>query len=380
MGNRKSSRTKKRSNSSSKGILRTILIFILLLLSGYLVYVAYNVFSYEIRDSLTSKANESYLIETKGLEKTVIVIGDKEGSIKGVWQIAYDSESVDTVAYFIPPWVYSIDYSGVFDQYISVGDYEYAGSVLDEKRDIEYSLWQLINLTAVPSDSYIWITDEGMDSFEDIFGEVAFKNEKEDLEVLLNKYSVVTLLFNSQKLSMLDNKVLSNLNKVDLHRRLSTIKEILRLGDVSWVDLSEDYATEEVVTETGKIVPLVNTSGVDNQLDKYMYILRNRELEKEQVKVEVFNGSEVAGAASRYARRVRNAGLKVVRYDNAPEATERTVVYVADKDRFKESVSMVQRLLSVGVQMVEGRPEFMTTGDVVIILGSDLKGEMSWER
>ena len=40
---------------------------------------------------------------------------------------------------------------------------------------------------------------------------------------------------------------------------------------------------------------------------------------------------------------------------------------------YKNSLNLVSEMLSGRFEVIEGRPSFMTTGDIVIILGKDIK-------
>jgi hypothetical protein len=61
-----------------------------------------------------------------------------------------------------------------------------------------------------------------------------------------------------------------------------------------------------------------------------------------------------------------------VRYENAPSTSDRTVVYVSNKENYRNSLAIVTEILSGSFDLVEGRPAFMTTGDIVVVLGKDI--------
>ncbi len=98
----------------------------------------------------------------------------------------------------------------------------------------------------------------------------------------------------------------------------------------------------------------------------------DRELEKERVRVEVYNGSGLSGYASQYARKIRNSGCEVVRYDNAPKEQDETQFFVPKQEDFPRSLSVVFEIFPGTYEIVQSRPSFMTTGDIVIILGKDI--------
>lgn len=139
------------------------------------------------------------------------------------------------------------------------------------------------------------------------------------------------------------------------------------------LDLSgaEYLAQQESLGGVG-ISSYIDTDKYDTVWRDFIDGMIDRELEKERVRVEVYNGSGLSGYASQYARKIRNSGCEVVRYDNAPDEQEKTQFYVPKKDDFTNSLGVIFELFPGTYEIVEGRPSFMTTGDIVIILGKDI--------
>jgi hypothetical protein len=51
----------------------------------------------------------------------------------------------------------------------------------------------------------------------------------------------------------------------------------------------------------------------------------------------------------------------------------RTQIYVSNQREFENSVEILsQRFFLEGMRLIEERPSFMTTGDIVILLGQDI--------
>jgi hypothetical protein len=101
-------------------------------------------------------------------------------------------------------------------------------------------------------------------------------------------------------------------------------------------------------------------------------------LEKERVRVEVYNASGIPGIASSFARKISNSCCDVVRFDNAPNIEDSTLLYIPNPDDFVESTEAVTELFTWPYKIINGRPSFMTTGDIVIILGKDISGMYSF--
>jgi len=80
----------------------------------------------------------------------------------------------------------------------------------------------------------------------------------------------------------------------------------------------------------------------------------------------------MSGYASQYARKIKNSGCEVVRYDNSSALEEKTKFYVSKPENFKNSLNVILELFPGTYEIIEGRPSFMTTGDIVIILGKDI--------
>lgn len=100
----------------------------------------------------------------------------------------------------------------------------------------------------------------------------------------------------------------------------------------------------------------------------------NQSVIDELARVEVFNGSDVGGAAYDYTVFLRNAGVDVIRRNNAPKPYEKSVVYVQDKERsYSYTIDQILRIMPEGTEVKTESAEFLATGDIIIILGEDIK-------
>ncbi len=68
----------------------------------------------------------------------------------------------------------------------------------------------------------------------------------------------------------------------------------------------------------------------------------------------------------------------MVRFDNAPSKESSTKFYVPNQAEFKNSLAIIRELLPGQYELINGRPSFMTTGDIVIILGEDISSMYSF--
>ena len=86
-----------------------------------------------------------------------------------------------------------------------------------------------------------------------------------------------------------------------------------------------------------------------------------------RIKVEVLNASGKRGLARRATFALRDAGFDVVRYDNASEHRDSTLVLVRSGRR--DWADLVSRAL--GGARVESRPDTSRYLDVTVLLGAD---------
>ena len=100
-------------------------------------------------------------------------------------------------------------------------------------------------------------------------------------------------------------------------------------------------------------------------------IIGENELLAEQIKVEIFNASDVSGLAGRYTRLLNNYGINVVRYNNAPKLRANTVLFVNDLTTASKNISTIISILPIEVEISNDEYEYNATGDVVLVLGQD---------
>lgn len=123
----------------------------------------------------------------------------------------------------------------------------------------------------------------------------------------------------------------------------------------------------KVIDEKGAQVSLVSVSAIDSLLEA---LSQDKRIDREQARVEIFNGTEISGWGSRYERWVKHLGAEVIRVKNAPLQIGGTVIYVTDLEKYAYTVERISTLWD-DVKIVEGRPNFVTTGDIIIVLGVD---------
>ena len=390
-------KTEKRSTSQGKKnfpkihIKTLLIVFLSLCIVGYITY--FFLMSSSVRTSDPTEANGSqyYLLsQTKDSFETTLWVFEKslgeERKIDKVFVQIFNKEKEKSLLIYIPSWIYSKGLEESFGNAISVSTFKYAGDFIQDGRGVEYSIWQLNQMLGLKSDNYIWFTTEFLSEYKNVYGELSIntdslkENYEEDvtddflyLNNFVNTYSTIDSFFRARKLSSLDGKVYSNLQYPGVLARIANAKKILNARSVVGIDVALPEYSNEELSNSGGMVNYFNSTVFDSVLRGNMSQLIDRELEKERVRVEVYNGSGVSGAARQFGRKIENSGCDVVRYENAPKITESTLVYIVDEEGYENSLKIVDEVLSGTYELIEGRPNFMTTGDIVVVLGEDIK-------
>ncbi len=310
-----------------------------------------------------------HLTDYEDLNKSLFVLrkGDK---LSAVYVLVLNEESNKIVEYYIPPSVYIDDYSNGLEGEVRVKDLVYAGELLEKGAGMEYAIWEIQNLVAFKFDSYFVI-------------EVSEDNvELNEFHQLLEQYSNFRVLLYPEQSKEKLQKIESNKNSVDtfLTFRKFVNRLSYRQGDVNVIDISDPVFNDNLVLESGQAVKKVNLKEIDSVLRENIDIAQNEDLLREQVKIEVYNGSDMSGLASTYARMIKNSGCEVIRVGNASNEYTETEIFISDKQRFDDSLAVVEDLFVRDVNISANRPNFITTGDIVVVLGEDLKLEMGWKE
>jgi len=338
--------------------------------------------------SYCSSCDSNVLIQRDSGKYTLLVVeSENEDSILGIWMIASNAISGASIVIYIPPGVYVPAYETELSNYVSVGDLRYAGDLISKGRGVLYSLWQVENYIGLVPENYIYLTSKSVKEFNDMFGDIRDfdKSKFEDnvdsaravtkdalvVNSLIDRFNITNLILNSAKWSSFVRNLDTSIKNSELIPELLRMKGVFEGSKSIYLDLSGRWAVSEQEYNSREIyVP--NYEEIDSGLSEYVSIYRSREIERELAKVEIYNGSDTSGLAFRFARKVQNNGIKVVRYDNSPEKVGRTVMYVTDLEKFNFSYKLTRELVSLDAEIIEGRPEFITTGDIVVILGKDL--------
>lgn len=383
--------TKKVHINWSKILVYGFILAIVLFLATYLILVL----SAKLSDPTKQNGSHQYLLSKSAgdFEKTLIVIesgSDNDKKIAEIYLFLTNPSKKESILVYVPGWMYFSGLEEDFGNSIALSSFRYAGDFLQEGRGVEYAIWQIGQMLGMKVDRYIWFTPEGMENYANMYGDFSgvedkyreyFKTVDSDvigdpfykLNMIASKYSFADNMVHLGAMLKTQQTVFSNLSFRQYLSFWNDFNLQIAKTESYAMDLSYyRYSTEDLSRGGGQIRYL-NTTEFDTVYRNLISKVVDRALEKERVRVEVYNGSGVAGAAKQFGRKIENSGCDVVRYENAPSTTDRTVVYVSDKDNYKNSLEIVTEILSGSFDLIEGRPAFMTTGDIVVVLGKDIQ-------
>jgi len=374
--------------------------FILLLISatllvGFVIYYIFTVTSIKNIDKAILNGSQRYLLsQSNGQSKRTVIIleegYDTERRISEVYLFLSNKEKGKSLLVYIPSWLYFTGLEENFGSAIPISSFRYAGDTLQEDRGVEYSVWQISQILGITFNNYIYINSEANSTLDSVFGEdVISKDRYRDmfkagdktslsegffkLQAVSSKISFVKSLFKVNELNNFDKNIYSDISFLQTITMLKSVEKTLQTTESYAIDLANPKYSEEELSNSGGIKRYLLSTEFDKSYRALISLLVDREVEKERVRVEVYNGSGVAGAAMQFGRKIENSGCDVVRYENAPKTIDKTILYISKPDDFKKSFKIVSEIFSDNFELVEGRPDFMTTGDIVIILGEDIK-------
>jgi len=353
-------------------------VLVLVLLLGAVFFFIRLVRVYSIKlDNPLKGSSRVVLNKYDDIRKVLFVIQNSKDSISGAYMVVTNNRSHRSMVFHIPSDVYIDDYTGKLDTIISIGDLGYTGNLVEKSKWHEYIIWQVQSALALRLDSYVFINEEGfkmLSSSKDGLG----GNPESQFKRLLEVFSYKEALINySQCEAFYQEGLLSNMNIPEIQ---AFAREISQYDEASeenmiFVDIGEPKYLADDTLEAGKLVKKIKLNEIDSVTKDNLDIIRTKDIVKEQVKVEVYNGSGISKVAGLYSRMIFNSGCQVLRYGNAPDVVPETVIYISDPELYDHSLKIVQGMFIISPEVIVGRPDFMTTGDIVVVLGEDIDEE-----
>ncbi|MDY0096853.1 MAG: LytR C-terminal domain-containing protein [Candidatus Dojkabacteria bacterium] len=389
----KKSKEKKGRKSLNIGMDKILLFLFLIGILAYGIYTYIGFSNIKSDNPLKNSNSDYYLLSDKkdDLEKTLIVFEEEYNEkevIKYVYLYAENKEKSKSVLIYLPGW---LEYRGLekdFGTSVSISAFRYAGEFIQDGRGFEYAIWQLEQLLGSNIDQYIWFSAQSLSVFQDKLGTSSgdsvyaqyynngfdVSDESFFFNNFVSKLGWFNLLMSSSKFKDSEAVIYSSYPTLgNIVVELKNIHSSTLATRPYIIDFSNaKYLSQQVSSGTVGITSYINISEYDTVWRGFVDGMIDRELEKERARVEIYNGSGLSGYAAQYSRRIRNSGIEVVRYDNAPQKEEKTKFYVPNIEDFPNSLQTVQEIFPGTYEIIEGRPSFMTTGDIVIILGKDI--------
>jgi hypothetical protein len=357
------------------------------------VYSALSLFSINTKDPLVENLSAHRFLSNldTDLEKTMFLFEQGEGedrTISSVYVLLTNKEKGNSIVIYMPGFVYFNGLEEDFGSPISISSLRYAGEFLQEGMGVDYSLWQINQILGFRVHDYIWFTAEAGQTLNEVYGSpdnikdkykeaysengMTLSDTYLKLHAISAQYSPIKTFLRVNTVRDMDQKVLSNISFTSALRRLGAFEDTVVETNTLVLDLSSPEYSSEELSDLGGQIRTINLPEYDKNLRRNYIDVIDREVERERVRVEVYNGSSASGKAGIYARKILNNGCDVVRFGNTPELLERTQIYVSDENEFNDSLKVVAEVLFDRYEILEERPSFMTTGDIVVLLGADI--------
>lgn len=385
-----------KKNSKKKGvnIKGVLVLFLLIAVVGYLIYFFLLFASIKSVNPLLGTSS-SYLLSkrTGDLDKTLIVFEegkDEKRRISDIYLVLKNKQKDIAMLIYLPGDIY---FSGVEEEFgspIPISSLRYAGDYLQENRGVEYALWQLSQLLGTKFNNYIWLSSESMDIFKKLSGDMnevsesskeVYKSDPDiklsnsflKLHTLSSKLNALKMFVNPSLVANLKDTIYSNMGFVNVYRTIDGYDSVVKKSPTYTIDASNPKYLKDLMSERGGSITTLSSDSFDLSFRDFYSKVIDRSLEEERVRIEVYNGSGIGGSAFQLGRKIENSGCDVVRYGNAPKNIQKSVVYIPKPEEFKNSFEVVKEIIPGSFDVVNGRPDFMTTGDIVIMLGEDIR-------
>lgn len=379
-------------------LLAKISIVVIIVSSALLaIYKAISIKQLNIYNPLEKSELYKYDKNADKIIKTLIII-EKRNEKEGTNEIVYCSllvrneENGSQLIFYIPPWVYTgenkiknLNYFGTNSSfgkgYTDLADELSNLFGLNLNRIIAIDYDSLISsdfITPILGANY----NRKVNEFENTIKkqEESAVNDEEIVDLLRfiteKSTNPFYFIFDKSNIRYYEN-IASNMETSEIILLMKSIRS--SLNSIVLVNVGAKNGDSigkyliEKVDPAGRFIFEINLDEIDSIIAKNPDIFKYDQIKKEQARVEVYNASSHSGMAKYYSRAVKNLGLNLIRSGNAPETYERTTIFVSDQNRFAESLKIVENLFIIDVEITTERPKFMNTGDIVVIIGENLK-------
>lgn len=162
-----------------------------------------------------------------------------------------------------------------------------------------------------------------------------------------------------------EDKVYTDLAKPELIR---IGYELMRAQEINSAFMGKSSLQEQTSGEEVVYYPVFDVLDEDIQA-----VFGDPSISKEQARVEIFNSTNIFGLGAFRARWLRNIGVDVIRVGDTSKHYEKTTVYTGEKKKYVNTINAIKKSFKENVEFVEGMPDFICTGDVIIVLGANVE-------
>lgn len=158
------------------------------------------------------------------------------------------------------------------------------------------------------------------------------------------------------------NNIRTDFSKTELYRLYRLLSEL------NSSDIQYGYTEQASLENKGSDGKLPVFDRIDKDVQS---IFLDTNVLKEQSRLEVLNGTNQAGVASKYSRFFDNSGIRVVRSGNSIRPTHNTTLYVPDISKYPYTIEEIVGVFDDQITVVGEEYKYKHVGDMVLVIGSD---------
>ena len=196
----------------------------------------------------------------------------------------------------------------------------------------------------------------------------AYKDKALSLGFLLNPKKMVSTL------NIVGDHIRTDLQTKELERVLTIIKDVKTDQIVNKVLDSSPEGLLNSINDGGYY--LVPAAANFKEVQKLAHeIFTDPYIEKENAKIIVLNGSDIAGQANDVAKQLQTYNYNVVKVDIAPEKIDKSIIYDNSNNSKNLTLQLIKKRLNINLQseFPESLSKF-NEADIIIIIGKNYDG------
>jgi len=172
---------------------------------------------------------------------------------------------------------------------------------------------------------------------------------------------VIKVILNLPKFS----KVETNFSKTEL------VKLYYFFSGLNSADIRVGFTRQSSLQAADTQAGIGKAMLVENIDKDVQSIFLDANVAKEQVRLEVLNGTEMAGLAGKYSRSFDNSGIRVVRTGNAISQSRETILFVENPDDYSNTIEQIKIVFDGKIKIIEEEYKYKHIGNVVLVVGKD---------